>query len=429
VKGLILGGGVTGLATGSASGLPVYEAASNPGGICSSYYVRPGQRERLHQPPADGEAYRFEIGGGHWIFGGDESVLALIEELAPVRRYERASSIFFPQESHFVPYPIQYHLRFMDPAIRDAALEEMAGEPGEITTMADWLENSFGTTLARLFFEPFHALYTAGLHTRIAPQDSFKSPVDIETARKGAQGCSPSVGYNTSYAYPADGLDALARVLADDCDIRYGKRAVAIDLDGKTVHFADDSVESYDRLVSTLPLDQTLAMAGIEVGVPPDPHTSVLVLNIGAERGPELSNDHWLYVPQSASGFHRVGCYSNVDRSFLPASARASGDRVSLYIERAYTDAEPEPAEVERYSRAVVRELQQWGFIGEAEVVDPTWIDVAYTWRWPGSDWRELAMAALEARDILPVGRYARWVFQGIADSIRDGLAAGAELR
>jgi hypothetical protein len=38
-------------------------------------------------------------------------------------------------------------------------------------------------------------------------------------------------------------------------------------------------------------------------------------------------------------------------------------------------------------------------------------------------------MAALEARDILPVGRYARWVFQGIADSIRDGLAVGAELR
>jgi hypothetical protein len=38
-------------------------------------------------------------------------------------------------------------------------------------------------------------------------------------------------------------------------------------------------------------------------------------------------------------------------------------------------------------------------------------------------------MAALEARDIFPVGRYGRWVFQGIADSIRDGLYVGGALR
>lgn len=429
MAGLILGGGMTGLSVGRASGLPVFEAAESPGGICSSYYVRPGQRERLHQPPADDEAYRFEIGGGHWIFGGDEAVLSLIEELTPVSRYERVSSIYFPDTKAFVPYPIQYHLRFMDPAVRDAALEEMAAEPSEVVTMLDWLGNSFGATLGRLFFEPFHDLYTAGLHTRIAPQDSYKSPVDIETARKGAEGDSPSVGYNTSYAYPADGLDALSRALAKGCDIRYGKRAVTIDTDDKTVRFADGTVESYDKLVSTLPLDHTMEMAGIEVDVPADPHTSVLVLNIGAERGPALSDDHWLYIPQSESGFHRVGCYSNVDRSFLPKSARASGDRVSLYIERAYAGEEPDAAEVERYSAAVVRELQDWGFIGKAEVVDPTWIDVAYTWRWPDSTWREAAMAALEERDILPVGRYARWIFQGIADSIRDGLAAGAKLR
>jgi hypothetical protein len=54
----ILGGGMTGLAAGWASGLPVYEAEEAPGGICSSYYIRPGTQERLHQPPPDDEAYR-----------------------------------------------------------------------------------------------------------------------------------------------------------------------------------------------------------------------------------------------------------------------------------------------------------------------------------------------------------------------------------
>jgi hypothetical protein len=43
----------------------------------------------------------------------------------------------------------------------------------------------------------------------------------------------------------------------------------------------------------------------------------------------------------------------------------------------------------------VVAELQDWGFIGEVLMVDPTWIDVAYTWSWPGSSWKQQALAAL----------------------------------
>ena len=76
-----------------------------------------------------------------------------------------------------------------------------------------------------------------------------------------------------------------------------------------------------------------------------------------------------------------------------------------------------------------MRELQEWGFLEAAEVVDPTWIDVAYTWSWPGSAWPRLAMRALEQHGVFASGRYGRWTFQGIAESIREGLAAGATLR
>lgn len=46
----ILGAGVTGLAAGIASGLPVFESVESPGGICSSYYICPGTKERLPNP-------------------------------------------------------------------------------------------------------------------------------------------------------------------------------------------------------------------------------------------------------------------------------------------------------------------------------------------------------------------------------------------
>jgi hypothetical protein len=84
---------------------------------------------------------------------------------------------------------------------------------------------------------------------------------------------------------------------------------------------------------------------------------------------------------------------------------------------------------VDEYSQNVIKELQEWDWIREVDVVDPTWIDVAYTWSWADSQWRQKALVALEAHDIYAVGRYARWVFQGIADSIRDGLMTGAAMR
>ena len=64
-----------------------------------------------------------------------------------------------------------------------------------------------------------------------------------------------------------------------------------------------------------------IAMSGLAVDGTPEPYTSVLVLNIGAVRGPECPEDHWLYNPDATSGLHRVGFYSNVDTHFLPASS------------------------------------------------------------------------------------------------------------
>lgn len=429
-KRLILGGGITGLAAGMASGLPVFEAADSPGGICSSYYVRPGDSKRLAQSPVDEDAYHFEIGGGHWIFGGDPSVLRFISELTNVKSYARRSSVFFPEKNLYVAYPLQNHLRALGHEIAGRALTEMARPKTSYKTMKEWMEQSFGPALCDLFFYPFHDLYTDGLYDRIAPQDDYKSPVKLSLAIQGAFDDAPAVGYNVTFVYPEQGLNALAERMAARTDIRYGKRAVEVDASKKVVSFADGSSLAYDLLISTLPLNRMMELAGLKIDAEPDPHTSVLVLNIGAARGDACPDDHWLYIPRTASGFHRVGFYSNVDASFLPVSRRKNRDGVSIYVERAFAGGNrPSDAEVKEYSRAVTQELRAWGFIKEAEVIDPTWIDVAYTWSWPGSQWKQKALRALEAQDIFQAGRYGRWVFQGIADSIRDGFFVGAGLK
>lgn len=428
---IILGAGVTGLAAGLSSKCPVFEALNNPGGICGSYYIKPQDSQRQINCPPDGEAYRFEYGGGHWIFGGDSAVLQFMHSLTPFKSYKRSSSVYFQEQDLYVPYPIQNHLSYLGKDIAAKALAEITSAVTKNPqTLADWLHKNFGKTLTDLFFAPFHELYTAGLWTEIIPQDAYKSPVNLSAVIQGAFDSTQPVGYNTTYIYPVEGLNTLVQRMAALCDVQYGKKVEHINVKSKEVFFADGTSVQYEKLISTLPLNRIMQMAKMEIEAEPDPYTSVLVLNIGATKGSKCPDEHWLYIPYSQSGFHRVGFYSNVDKSFLPVSSRVNSDRVSIYVEKAYRgSAKPTNSEVINYSKTVVEELRSWGFIQEAEVVDPTWIDVAYTWSWSSSPWKQQALNLLEENDIYPVGRYGRWVFQGISDSIKDGFIIGTSFK
>jgi protoporphyrinogen oxidase len=421
----ILGAGITGLAVGWASGWPIYEAEDIPGGICSSYYVKPDTKERLKSMPRDGEAYRFEVGGGHWIFGARKEVLKFIKKFSLPKNYARSSAVYFSKAQAYIPYPLQNNLRFFAKELRNKVLKEISQSTiHNPAIMEKWLTKYFGPTLCKLFFYPFHDLYTAGLYQAIAPQDVHKSPVNLTQMRQGAQREVKPVGYNITFVYPSAGLDVFCKRLASQCIVHYKKKVVKIDPKNKRLFFTDKSSFSYAKLISTFPLNKMLELANLKTKAKPDSYTSVLVLNIGALRGEHCPQEHWLYIPDSVSGFHRVGFYSNVDVSFLPRAAQKDNSRVSIYVERAYLGGEkPSSAEIKRYSESVVKELQRWSFIKGIEVIDPTWIDVAYTWSWPASQWREESLRLLESHDIYQLGRYGRWKFQGIAESIKEGLS------
>jgi len=103
---------------------------------------------------------------------------------------------------------------------------------------------------------------------------------------------------------------------------------------------------------------------------------------------------------------------------------------VSIYVEKAYSEGQKAgEVEIKALRRDAIKKLQEWGWVEEEEVIDPTWIDVAYTWSRPDSRWIERALNSFDAYNVFPIWRYGRWVFQGIADSIRDGLTTEAALK
>lgn len=427
---VILGAGMTGLAAGIASGAPVFEARDVPGGICSSYYVSARTGVRANRP-VDEASYRFEVGGGHWIFGGDPLVLRFVSSLTPLRSYQRKSSVYLPDRGQLVPYPIQNNLRYLRPAESHAALREMIEQARPLrrppVTLADWLMDSFGPKLNELFFAPFHELYTAGLWRSVAPQDPYKSPVRLDDVVAGAFRSAKPAGYNTTFVYPTKGLDELSRKLAEQTDVHFGHRVVAIDAEQRRISFSNGFEVDYQRVLSTLPLNRMLSLTDLPyLQETQDPATSVLVVNIGGVRGAEAPDDHWVYVPRSQSGFHRVGFYSNVDTSFLPDDLEGP-ERISIYVELGRPEGLGGLSEdADALAADVVDELLEWNWLETAEVVDPTWVEVGYTWARPGSMWKQGALRTLADKDIFQIGRYGRWQFQGIADSLRDGFMAGA---
>lgn len=425
---VILGAGLTGLSAGVNSEIQIYESKDIAGGICASYYINLDGKKYYYRE--NEESYRFEIGGGHWVwFGKDKEIYSFITSFTKVKSYNRSAAVYFPDSGLYVPYPIQNNLFHLPEAVREKALKEIINDDNTpVNTLAEWLEASFGKTLCELFFFPFHELYTANLYEKIAAQFKFKTPVNKNLIFEGANKATPPAGYNTTFVYPENGLDSLIRNMAEKSRISFNEKVIRIDLRKKEINFENGRNIKYERLISTLSLDSIIKMTGIEAGEP-DPYTSVLVINIGAKKGKTCPDYHWLYIPESKTGFHRVGFYSNVDKTFLPLSSREDGDKVGIYVERAYMGGQkPSADEVKRISDETVRELREWGFIAEVEVVDATWVEVAYAWQYPGSAWKETAINILEAHKIYQVGRYGRWKSQGLVDSINDGLTIRRKL-
>lgn len=368
MKGIILGGGVTGLAAGIKTGYPVFESSSYPGGICN-YYTQDG--------------FHFSQGGPHWIFGNNKG-LEFIKTLIELKTYERKAGIYY---NHTFPYPFQ-------------TSAEKFNECQE-GTLKDWLSHKFSTESCNLFFNPFNEKYTCGLYNEVIQSDAFKSPP------------AGSVGFVPVFYDPVNGLESLVKIMADKCDIRYNKKAVRIFPKQKKVLFQDGETVEYDKLISTVPLNSCLDMCGKE-----DhnlPYTSVLVLNIGADKDSMTPEDHWLYIPFCKSGFYRLGFYSNVDKTKAPEG------KVGISVEMAFKGVDYEDLDIEQITKDVVKELQDWRFIGKVLTVSPTWVKTAYTWLYSHEE-RENQLGWLAARYIVSTGRYGKWKFQGLTQSIEDGL-------
>ncbi len=382
------------------------------------------------------DGYTFDV-TGHWLHLRDDRVRALADDVfedGDLVEIERKTGIY--THGVMLPYPFQANLHGLPLEVVQECLAtfleaQVAAARPDLRpprTFEDFAVQRFGRGIAEHFFIPYNRKLWGSAYDDLTPDRiaRFVPLPDVRQVIGGAIGLrQEGLGYNVRYRYPVrGGIDALPKALgraaeAAGADVSVQTDVVRIDPQARQVHTADGRVRAYDRLVSTLPLPELIKRLD---GVPAPLRAAAgqlrwirwRYLDVGT-RSPVPMNEHWVYVPDPATPFFRVGCYSNA----LPAMAPPGCG--SLYVELADRDTDPDLPAIFA-GLAQMGALAAPGDVAFADVHDIEYAYVVFDEAYAGA--REALFAHLDGLGIRSCGRYGAWIYNSMEDSILAGMEA-----
>ncbi len=186
-----------------------------------------------------------------------------------------------------------------------------------------------------------------------------------------------------------------------------------MDTEHQVVTCADGTTVSYDKLITTAPLDQIVSLMGekelINVAAQLR-HTSVTVIGVGVqgELGPAATDKTWLYFPDSGDPFYRATLFSR----YSPFNAPPGHNSIMVEV----AEDSDETSAPGAHREASIASLVKHGLIsspGDAQHLWEKQIDYAYPIPTVG---RESALKrlllALEEMNIYSRGRFGAWRYE-----------------
>ena len=423
---VIIGGGLAGLSAAYhlAEHEPiVFEKESAIGGLCRSFTQ---------------DGFTFDC-TGHLIHLKNPYTKELVARILPdtFNAHERLAAIY--SKTVTTPYPFQANTYGLPPeVVKECVIgfvESMhANGNGGPNNFHDWVVRTFGTGIAKHFMLPYNEkFWKQDLRTITSDWVSWSIPKPtLEEVVNGALGLTnKGMGYNPKFIYPKNGgIDCLPQALAGPVQRLYLNESVqSIDPKRKFVRLTSGREEKYDFLISTLPLplvfnmledtpDSLVAKAKRLRAI------SVLNINIGIQR-PQISDQHWIYFPEHEYVFSRIGFPMNFSKSVAPEGTS------SMYIE--ITHQPHEKLNIEEMFDRSIGDLQKCGILDRSDrVLTRHVLDIRCAYVvFDEHRQRHLQdlVDYLESRDIFTAGRYGRWDYYSMEDSILSGKSAAENIQ
>jgi protoporphyrinogen oxidase len=399
VEFLVIGAGVSGL--GFANWIAprealVVEAEDEPGGYCRTVVQ---------------DGFVWDYSGHFFHFKRPEIEAWLRARMqGEVRTVARKSVIRFGGVDIDFPFQKNIHQLPRQDFI-ECLVDLYFREPGPETNFREMLYRRYGRGIAEKFLVPYNEkLYATDLGALdVDAMGRFFPHADIADIIRNMR-TPDNAGYNATFTYPAGGAIEYVRALLHDLPataISCGERVVRIDLAAKTAETTKRTIR-WKHIVSSAPLPKLLTMTGMAHDEGAWSWNQVVVWNLGFDRK-GLPGVHWMYFPDRALSFYRVGWYDNI----------LDGDRMSLYVEiGAPAGARPDPAALRE---RVLADLAQVGIVDGHRLVsshtvtlDPAYVHI--TQRSLAEEQR--TRAALAAAGVHSVGRYGGWTYCSIEDNL-----------
>ena len=410
VKYLVLGAGVSGLAFAYEKrneDVLVIEKDKKPGGLCQSFFA-PG--------------FVWDVAGHFLHFHSEETkhyVLNLLQgvELAKVNK---VAKIYYGGK--YMSAPFQYNIHQLQQEEFLQCLTDLyyAQEPAGDCSFKDFVKQKFGKGISEKFLIPYNEkLYACDLDDlekdsmgKFLPRLSFDMLMSFYKGGKGET-------YNDYFLYPRNGIVEIINVLVNRIGadrIHLEEEALSVDYQNKTVITTRDEYH-YKYLISTIPLKEFSERTG--VGNTEVLHSNkIVILNLGFDL-PSIDKEvNWIYYPGDEV-FYRVGCYNNI----------AYREKLSLYVEiGCKSDAD---VDIDSLLQKTLVDLKRVGLINKHQleayhsiVVKPAYVHISKD----GARETHDIISEMNKNNVFMLGRYARWEYSAMDDSIEQAIELAKQI-
>lgn len=426
---VIIGAGLTGLSTAyhleklGLTDFKIYEKERTVGGLCRS---------------VEQDGFTFDY-TGHLLHSSDPYFSTLLKEIVGLESFnniKRRSYIY--SHNTYTHYPFQSNLHGLPLNVIAECIEGFVLRPKEEQTdetFYDWAVRKFGTGIVKHFFAPYQQKIFAYDSKKIAASwtSRFVPDTSLEEIIAGiAQPHTDNAkGYNGQFLYPKSGginywIKKFAAHIKTEIHTNYCVES--IDTKNKVITFTNGDFEKYETLVSTMPLDTLLNMtkepssSSIKKAVPKLLCNSVANFNLGIQSD-NVSNKHWVYLPENKFPHYRMGFYHNFSENMTPNGCS------SVYGEYAYLHQKQETLKrILEDAKKATRELLQ---VSEAQVITERTMFISHAYV-IFDFWREknlpLLLNALETEKIHSIGRYGAWKYSSMQEAVLDGKTMAEQL-
>lgn len=271
--------------------------------------------------------------GGHVLFSHFKYYDEFIKEMLGSDFYEHQRESWVKLPGTWVPYPFQNnigHLSAEDQLKSILGIVKAQTSKLRPKNFKEWIIKIFGEGIAELFMFPYNFKVWA-MPLEIMSKDWIAERVSVVSLEHVLRNLilkndDVSWGPNNTFIFPKYGgtresYERAGRSFKKK-NVRMGKQLVGVNLKKKTVVFADGTQESYDYLISTVPVNELVAMtsdasAALKKAAKKLVYNGIYVVGIGLKKKIETTKC-WTYFTDPKTPFYRLSFFHHYSPNLVP---------------------------------------------------------------------------------------------------------------